>query len=136
MPCLIAQVISLSPLHAHFDGQAGASGDAARQAFISLSYIHALSTTSKQDVQGRFYLDFYIHLATPCFRCPTESVVAGNAAHGISAPGSQDQYAPHYGALLFAINAFSVWHCPNTASMYAEVQTAPRCIASYDQIPP
>ncbi|CAL8464778.1 g4313 [Coccomyxa elongata] len=45
----------------------------------------------------------------------------GNAAHGISAPGSQDQFAPHYGALLFAINAFSVWHCPNTASMYAEV---------------
>lgn len=71
--------------------------------------------------------DICICVAILCLRL---GMSAGNAAHGIGGVGSQDRFAPHYGALLFAINAFSVWHCPNTASMYAEV-----CLRSLHHLP-
>lgn len=50
---------------------------------------------------------------------------AASAAHLHGMAGGQDHLAPQYGALLFAINAFSLWHCPNNSSLYAEVRHRP-----------
>ncbi|KAK9917662.1 hypothetical protein WJX75_006978 [Coccomyxa subellipsoidea] len=48
-------------------------------------------------------------------------VMPASAARTHGMAGGQDHLAPQYGALLFAINAFSLWHCPNNSSLYAEV---------------
>ena len=50
---------------------------------------------------------------------------AANAAHSHGMAGGQDHLASQYGALLFAINAFSLWYCPNNSSLYAEVRHHP-----------
>ena len=54
---------------------------------------------------------------------------AGDSALATGIPGSQDHLLPQYGALLFAINAFSVWHCPNNSSIYAEVPALLSCLS-------